>query len=496
MNGSVGRDFGKVRARRRVGLTTALALASLSVPTMAFAAAPAKGASGAQRAWPAAAAGTAGLNRVLPGLSHRAISSRAVAGGPLVTADPDPDVFGVDGKVGVQLTTTSDDLFAGSALTPDGKILASGFGIENGQDGAPQFISVTRRNPDGSPDRSFGGTGVVEVNGLQGEATQVEATADGGLIGTGFVLASAQVDELVFRLDAKGRPDPHFGHNGVVQFPTQGFDFGFNVVVQPDGKFVVVGSSAPTADNNDVSVRRLLSNGALDPTFGNHGEARVDIADFDEATGVALQPDGEIVVVGDTDDASTDDVLALRLTPNGALDQNFGSNGIVRLHAAIGGNVVLQKDGRIDLVATTETPDALDAVVFRLRADGLPDTSFNGTGQAVMSNDGDDVGFGIGLEPDNSIVITAFGAQQDGVVTDSFLNRLTSVGKPATRFGTNGTVRVHNPEATFEVGLSIQPDGKIVTAGRRGGFNVVDSIATIDRFNPDGSFDTTISPDH
>jgi hypothetical protein len=43
----------------------------------------------------------------------------------------------------------------------------------------------------------------------------------------------------------------------------------------------------------------------------------------------------------------------------------------------------------------------------------------------------------------------------------------------------------------FELGLSVQHDGKIVVSGRRGGFNIVDSIGTIDRFNPDGSFDTT-----
>jgi len=32
-------------------------------------------------------------------------------------------------------------------------------------------------------------------------------------------------------------------------------------------------------------------------------------------------------------------------------------------------------------------------------------------------------------------------------------------------------------------------DGKIVVAGRRGGFGIVDSVGTIDRFTPNGSFD-------
>ena len=76
-------------------------------------------------------------------------------------------------------------------------------------------------------------------------------------------------------------------------------------------------------------------------------------------------------------------------------------------------------------------------------------------------------------------------------MTDAFLNRITPAGKPDLRFGTGGRVVVHNPEASFVFGLAIQRDGRLVVAGRRGGFNIVDSIGTIDRFNPDGSFDTT-----
>jgi hypothetical protein len=133
-------------------------------------------------------------------------------------------------------------------------------------------------------------------------------------------------------------------------------------------------------------------------------------------------------------------------------------------------------------------------VLFRLLSNGRPDTSFNGTGQVVFNNPGNDGGFGVGVGPENSLVISAFQNVQQNTVTDSFLNRVTATGKPDPTFGTAGTVRLHNPEATFELGLEIQPDGKIVTTGRRGGFNgsnVVDSIGTISRFNTDGSFDST-----
>jgi uncharacterized delta-60 repeat protein len=155
--------------------------------------------------------------------------------------------------------------------------------------------------------------------------------------------------------------------------------------------------------------------------------------------------------------------------------------------------VVMQNDNRIDVVGYTTVRAGIagDAVVARLLGDGRPDTSFNGVGHLVLSNDGNDFGFGVGLGPDGSIVITSFQSQRRDTVTDSFLNRITIGGTLDRGFGTDGTVRVHNAEATFELGLAIQPDGKIVVAGRRGGFGIVDSVGTIDRFRQDGSFDTT-----
>jgi uncharacterized delta-60 repeat protein len=178
------------------------------------------------------------------------------------------------------------------------------------------------------------------------------------------------------------------------------------------------------------------------------------------------------------------------------VDSSFGDAGIATLNARgvdNGFGLALQSDGKMDIVGDTRpiSSGQKDAVIFQLLPNGRPDASFNGTGQVVLSNPGNDNGFGIGLGPDKSIVISSFQSQRRDTVTDSFLNRVTAAGKPDPAFGTNGTVTVHNPEATFEFGLEVQSDGKIVTAGRRGGFNVVGSIGTIDRFNADGSFDST-----
>jgi uncharacterized delta-60 repeat protein len=281
----------------------------------------------------------------------------------------------------------------------------------------------------------------------------------------------------------------------VVLFPTPALSLATRLVVQPDGKIVVTGFSSQNFENIDISVRRILANGAIDREFGVNGEKTVDLSEDDEANSVALQPDGKIVVAGPT--ARNNDVVAVRFNRNGSVDNSFGDAGIATLNARgldTGSGLVVQADGKINIVGDTRptASDPRDAVVFQLLPNGRPDTSFNGTGQVILDNPGNDNGFDIGIGPDRSIVISSFQSQRrDNTVTDSFLNRVTSSGKPDPAFGTNGTVTVHNPEATFEFGLEVQSDGKIVTAGRRGGFNVVGSIGTITRFNADGSFDST-----
>jgi hypothetical protein len=115
---------------------------------------------------------------------------RAVAPARAGEGDPDPAVFGVDGKVGVHGSATSDDMLIGTSLYPDGRIIASGFMTDSGESSG----IVTRRNPNGSPDPTFGGgTGIVSVPGIvNGSAQKTIATADEGMVGAGYTNVDGQ----------------------------------------------------------------------------------------------------------------------------------------------------------------------------------------------------------------------------------------------------------------------------------------------------------------
>src|SRR5262245_3944367 len=76
--------------------------------------------------------------------------------------------------------------------------------------------------------------------------------------------------------------------------------------------------------------RSLLSAGALDLTFGSNGKVTTDLGGPDEGTGLALQPDGKIVVAGIAlDGAGEGNFAVARYLADGSPDPGFGSGGKV-----------------------------------------------------------------------------------------------------------------------------------------------------------------------
>jgi len=95
----------------------------------------------------------------------------------------------------------------------------------------------------------------------------------------------------------------------------------FGMAVQPDGKIVVAGGSglAPEGGSEFGAVVRYLPNGRLDPSFGG-GDGVVLARSLKPFTAVALQRDGRIVLTAPIGEV-------VRLLPDGRFDGNFGSRG-------------------------------------------------------------------------------------------------------------------------------------------------------------------------
>lgn len=128
--------------------------------------------------------------------------------------------------------------------------------------------------------------------------------------------------------------DPTFGSGGTTSVNlTHGIFVAAAVAAQPDGKIVVAGQSA-----GGIGAARFNADGTPDTGFGPAGTGIV-ITDAtsreDQASAVGIAPDGGIVAAGtNTDPAgplsgSNGDIVLVKYSTNGSLDPAFGDGGVV-----------------------------------------------------------------------------------------------------------------------------------------------------------------------
>lgn len=135
---------------------------------------------------------------------------------------------------------------------------------------------------------------------------------------------------------APGSLDPNFGLGGRVLIdPGSAFDAAAAVVVQPDGKLLVAGQTRNSSNYPDFLLQRFLPNGTLDASFGNNGTVATDFGGFhnNEAHALAFQSDGRIIVAGSAfpsvNPYQSSNFALARYNADGSLDTSFGVNGMV-----------------------------------------------------------------------------------------------------------------------------------------------------------------------
>ena len=204
--------------------------------------------------------------------------------------------FDGDGRVTTAISLTNFDIVADVAIQAT---------IASSPWASRTAISRTvRYNIDGSLDTTFGGTGIVATNfgGICSHATAVVVQPDAKVLVVGTTTAIGDGDFALVRYNADGTPDASFGSGGQVTTDFLATDGLIDVALQADGKIVVTGRSmGPGASGDDFAVSRYEADGTLDTTFGVAGIVRTDIAaSSDDARGIAIQADGKILVVGQT----------------------------------------------------------------------------------------------------------------------------------------------------------------------------------------------------
>ena len=227
------------------------------------------------------------------------------------------DTAGFVGGTGKIFTTAGPgglDTATAMTLQPDGKILVAGHCTA----GSTEYFCVVRYNVDGTLDTAtFNGTGkVITAVGNSAFANAIAVQPDSKILLAGYCRNATSIDDFcVVRYLSGGVPDNRFGSGGqAVTSVGPLHDHATAIVLQPDGKILLAGDCNPLSSDNINSVfcaARYHANGTLDTDFGNAGKVLTDFDGHDGATAMALQPDGRILVAG-TCSSSTYDFCAVR----------------------------------------------------------------------------------------------------------------------------------------------------------------------------------------
>jgi uncharacterized delta-60 repeat protein len=298
-----------------------------------------------------------------------------------------------------------------------------------------------------------------------------------------LVLAAAlMVASAVAAAAAPGQLDPSFGAGGTVvtEFPSS-YSGARAVAVQADGGIVAAGfAHTNNSIISDFALTRYDASGALDPTFGTGGRVRTDFGGrFDEALAVAVQPDGRVVVAGNSSDANGSDMAVARYNSDGLLDTSFDGDGMALVDfgsEASARAVALQPDGRIVLAGGVSQPVGggccvSDFALVRLTSVGVLDSSFDGDGRVVTdflagADNGHDVAQAVRVQADGRIV--AAGAGVAGVVSVDFaVARYLADGSLDLTFSDDGLVTTDFVGYFDEIrDLAVDTGGRIVTGGQ------------------------------
>jgi uncharacterized delta-60 repeat protein len=306
------------------------------------------------------------------------------------------------------------------AVQPDGRILLAGSAPDCPCSHVfPTFqLALARLQPNGSLDTSFGKAGLVLIHS---EDKLTETVAKGLAVREDATILVAG-NKAVLGLSPSGALDPSFGKEGVAESVADPRA----LIALPGGGAALAGSTGPCCSGPaDVVLNRYRRDGSLDPDFGENGRATLDIGAVDEASSLALAPDGSFVLGGgaagtghcDTSECDFTPVLA-RFTATGTLDPSFGHGGQTAVEFP-GGSVGYGYRPHIAALAVSPEGQILaaggagktsDAFVVALEASGRSDSTFGNAGSIdeIRSVPSSTQASGLAVAPNGKALVLAW----------------------------------------------------------------------------------------
>jgi uncharacterized delta-60 repeat protein len=230
--------------------------------------------------------------------------------------------FGHEGKTKARIGSASQA--TALAQLSRGRLVVAG----NANVGGRSLFALARYGPNGRLDPSFGSRGkVATAIGKNAGANAVAVDAEGRILAAGSSATGAKLEVALVRYNPNGSLDRSFGVGGRVLTSVSAApasDIAFAMLLEPDGKIVIAGSS-----NWRFLLLRYDQDGSLDHTFGAGGIVTTTVGLYGRAYALARQSDGRLIAGGGFGPELSSFTL-VRYDANGVLDKSFGSGGVVK----------------------------------------------------------------------------------------------------------------------------------------------------------------------
>jgi hypothetical protein len=262
----------------------------------------------------------------------------------------------------------------------------------------------------------------------------------------------------LLRLNLDGMPDTSFGSNGQVLAALPAPDNGYvsAVTLQPDGKIVAgVTFEGESLSARSFALARFEANGRPDSTFGSNGWAFSAPWFNVYLSELIAQPDGKILAAGGYTFAVNASRVE-RFLPNGDLDADWSTDLTAGANPAATA-AALQLDGK-SVIIGNHGVGCCFSYISRRQENGKVDGSFSGGGYELLHYGSnaptDSYASAIVIQPDGKILV---GGGKGGLG----VTRFTNTGQTDTSFADQGHFRrAGSPVAA----LALQPDGRILVS--------------------------------
>lgn len=315
--------------------------------------------------------------------------------------------------------------------------------------------TATAAPGDLDPTFGDGGWAFTEISDYGGtKAATIQP--DGRIV----VVATSGTSMAAWRLLADGGPDPTFGGDGTARVTFARPSAALAVAIQTDDKILLAGYAGAR-----IAVVRLLSNGDLDSSFGDgDGTVTIQVDGRGGAEDLEVLPDGKILVGATVlTGRHRIGVALVRLTPEGGLDDGFGTNGLVIDGSHVFRDLTIDGQGSVVVAMSPVWFRSTRFFVARYTSDGLADPTFGGDGvrrylvRRVVDDPSEVV-----IDGEGSMLLVLNGFSDRFFFGSGAVVRLTPEGDLDASFSDDG---VALRGSTLQQRIVIQADGNILVGG-------------------------------